>query len=69
MKTKYFGMLIVACVMGTQVMNAQADKPKEKREHKRPTMEQISEMQCHRIVIFRKQRHVFRCGAAFRKTG
>ena len=50
MKTKYFGMLIVACVMGTQVMNAQADKPKEKKEHKRPTMEQISEMQCHRIV-------------------
>ena len=50
MKTKYFWMLIVACMMGTQVMNAQADKPKGKREHKRPTMEQISEMQSQRIV-------------------
>ena len=26
MKTKYFLMLIVACVMGTQMMNAQDDK-------------------------------------------
>ena len=50
MKTKYFWMLVVAFVMGTQVMNAQANKPKEKREHKRPTMEQISEMQSRRIV-------------------
>ena len=50
MKTKYFGMLVVACMMGTQVMNAQAVKPKGKREHKRPTMEQISEMQSQRIV-------------------
>ena len=40
----------MAFMMGTQVMNAQADKPKEKREHKRPTMEQISEMQCNRIA-------------------
>ena len=31
-------------------MNAQANKPKEKKEHKRPTMEQISEMQSRRIV-------------------
>lgn len=43
-------MLVVAFVMGTQVMNAQANKPKEKKEHKRPTMEQISEMQSRRIV-------------------
>lgn len=50
MKTKYFWMLVVAFVMGTQVMNAQANKPKEKKEHKRPTMEQISEMQSRRIV-------------------
>ena len=50
MKTKYFWMLAVAFVMGTQVMNAQANKPKEKKEHKRPTMEQISEMQSRRIV-------------------
>ena len=50
MKTKYFWMLVVACMMGTQVMNAQANKPKGKREHKRPTIEQISEMQCYRFV-------------------
>ena len=50
MKTKYFWMLVVAFVMGTQVINAQANKPKEKKEHKRPTMEQISEMQSRRIV-------------------
>ena len=50
MKTKYFWMLVVALMMGTQVINAQANKPKEKREHKRPTMEQISEMQSRRIV-------------------
>ena len=50
MKTKYFWMLVVAFMMGTQVVNAQANKPKEKREHKRPTMEQISEMQSRRIV-------------------
>ena len=48
MKTKYFWMLVVAFVMGTQVINAQANKPKEKK--KRPTMEQISEMQSRRIV-------------------
>ena len=50
MKTKYFWMLVVALMMGTQVINAQANKPKEKKEHKRPTMEQISEMQSRRIV-------------------
>ena len=50
MKTKYFWMLVVAFVMGTQVINAQADKPKGKREHKRPTMEQIIQMQSQRIV-------------------
>ena len=50
MKTKYFWMLVVAFMMGTQVVNAQADKPKGKREHKRPTMEQIIQMQSQRIV-------------------
>ena len=50
MKTKYFWMLVVAFMMGTQVINAQADKPKGKREHKRPTMEQIIQMQSQRIV-------------------
>ena len=50
MKTKYFWMLVVAFMMGTQVINAQADKPKGKREHKRPTLEQIIQMQSQRIV-------------------
>ncbi len=50
MKTKYFWMLVVAFMMGTQVINAQADKPKGKREHNRPTMEQIIQMQSQRIV-------------------
>ena len=50
MKTKYFWMLVVAFMMGTQVINAQANKPKGKREHKRPTMEQIIQMQSQRIV-------------------
>ena len=50
MKTKYFWMLVVAFVVGTQVINAQADKPKGKREHKRPTMEQIIQMQSQRVV-------------------
>ncbi len=50
MKTKYFWMLVVALMMGTQVMNAQNDKSKDRKEHKRPSMEQISEMQSRRIV-------------------
>ena len=50
MKTKYFWMLVVAFMMGTQVINAQANKPKGKREHKRPTLEQIIQMQSQRIV-------------------
>lgn len=43
-------MLVVAFMMGTQVINAQANKPKGKREHKRPTLEQIIQMQSQRIV-------------------
>ena len=50
MKTKYFWMLMVACLMGTQVMNAQEENPQGKKERKRPSFEQISEMQCRRIA-------------------
>ena len=50
MKTKYFLMLIVACVMGTQVMNAQDTQMSGKKDRKRPTPEQITEMQCRKIV-------------------
>lgn len=49
MKTKYFWMLLVACFLGTQVMNAQ-DNKSGKREHKRMTMEQMSEMQANKIA-------------------
>ena len=50
MKTKYFLMLIVACVMGTQVMNAQDTQMSGKKDRKRPTPEQITEMQCRKII-------------------
>lgn len=49
MKTKSFWMLMVACFMGTQVMNAQGNEP-QKKERKRPSIEQISEMQARRIA-------------------
>lgn len=50
MKTKYFLMLIVACVMGTQMMNAQDDKGSGKPERKRMTMDQVATMQANKIV-------------------
>ena len=50
MKTKCFWMLMVACFMGTQVMNAQGNEPQDRKEHKRPSIEQINEMQAQRIA-------------------
>lgn len=50
MKTKYFLMLIVACMVGTQVMNAQDDQRPVKKERKRPTQEQLIEMQSRKII-------------------
>ncbi len=50
MKTKYFLMLMVACFMGTQVMNAQENQAPGKKERKRLTAEQMCEMQCNKIV-------------------
>ena len=48
MKTKYFFMLMVACFLGTQVMNAQNEE--QRRGRKRMTLEQITELQANKIV-------------------
>lgn len=52
MKTKYFFVLMMAVLMGTQVMNAQDAKGNEqgKRSRKRMTMEQMVDMQSRKIV-------------------
>lgn len=48
MKTKYLVMLFVACVMSTQVMNAQNEG--QKRGRKRMTLEQMTDFQANKIV-------------------
>ena len=50
MKTNYFFVLIVALVMGTQVMNAQNHEQGKKHGHKRMTIEQMVDMQAGKIV-------------------
>lgn len=50
MKTKWYLMLIVACMAGTQVMNAQHQNGRRNPGNKRMTMEQIVSMQCNRII-------------------
>lgn len=52
MKTKYFFVLMVAVLMGTQVMNAQNEQNKraERRARPRMTMEQVANMQAAKIV-------------------
>ena len=52
MKTKYFFMLMVACFLGAQVVNAQNEQGKEngKRPHKRISMEQIVDIQSNKII-------------------
>ena len=51
MKTKYFFVLMVAVLMGTQVMNAQDAQGKEQKHgRKRMTMEQVAGMQAAKIV-------------------
>ena len=51
MKTKYLVMMVVAVLMGTQVMNAQ-DKSEQGKRHgrKRMTMEQMVNMQANKII-------------------
>lgn len=52
MKTKYFFVLMVAVLMGTQVMNAQNEpnKKSDKRMRPRMTMEQLADKQAAKIV-------------------
>ncbi|MBR5541055.1 MAG: DUF3826 domain-containing protein, partial [Bacteroides sp.] len=51
MKTKYFFMLMVACFLGTQVINAQEPQGKEKKQgRRRMTMEQMVDMQASKII-------------------
>ena len=52
MKTKYFFVLMVAVLMGTQVMNAQneTNKRTDKRMRPRMTMEQVADKQATKIV-------------------
>ena len=51
MKTKYFVMMVLVVLMGTQVMNAQnKGEQGERRGRKRMTMEQMVDMQSNKII-------------------
>ena len=50
MKTKYFFVLLVACIMGTQVMDAQNREHGKRQHHKRMTVEQMADKQANKIV-------------------
>lgn len=51
MKTKYFFVLMMSVLMGTQVMNAQKEQGNERKHgRERLTMEQIADMQATKIV-------------------
>ena len=49
MKTKYFFMLMIACLMGVQMVSAQQDS-ENRRPRKRMSMEQVAEMQASKVV-------------------
>ena len=49
MKTKYFWMLLVACIIGAQSMSAQSREP-GKKPHRRMSVEQMTEMQANKIA-------------------
>ena len=49
MKTKYFFMLMIACLMGVQMVSAQQDS-ENRRQRKRMSMEQVAEMQAAKVV-------------------
>ena len=49
MKTKYFFVLMVACLMGVQMVSAQSDS-ENRRQRKRMSMEQVAEMQAVKVV-------------------
>ena len=50
MKTKYFFVLLVAFIMGTQVMDAQNREHGKRQHHKRMTVEQMADKQANKIV-------------------
>ena len=50
MKTKYFFVLLVACLMGTQVMSAQHHENGKRPSRKRMTIEQMTDMQANKII-------------------
>ena len=50
MKTKYFFVLLVAFIMGTQVMDAQNREHGKRQHHKRMTVEQMTDMQANKII-------------------
>lgn len=50
MKTKYFFMMLVAVLMGTELVNAQQKDDKRPPMRKRMTMEQMAEIQAGKIV-------------------
>ena len=49
MKTKYFWMLLVVCIIGAQSMSAQSREP-GKKPQRRMSVEQMSEMQANKIA-------------------
>ena len=50
MKTKYFFVLLVAFIMGTQVMDAQNREHGKRQHHKRMSVEQMADKQANKIV-------------------
>ena len=50
MKTKYFWMLLVACIIGAQSMSAQSREP-GKKPRRRMSVEQMNEMQADKIAM------------------
>ena len=50
MRTKYFFVVMMAVLMGTQVMNAQHHEHGKKQGRKRMTIEQMTDMQANKII-------------------
>jgi hypothetical protein len=50
MRTKYFFVLVMTVLMGTQVMNAQHHEQSRKQSRKRMTIEQMADMQADKII-------------------
>ena len=50
MKTKYFFVLLLACLMGTQEMSAQHHENGKRPSRKRMTIDQMTDMQANKII-------------------